>query len=76
MINRGRFSLFADDRVSSNPVGNPVKYSARAVELVGRSMVIDMLGLLTLDWPKLYAWQRQPGDFRPADFQKLRDSGV
>jgi membrane dipeptidase len=70
MINLGRFSLFADDRVGS------VKYSARAVELVGRSMVIDMLGLLTLDWPKLYAWQRQPVEFGPAEFQKLRASGV
>jgi membrane dipeptidase len=67
MINRGRFSLFADDRVS---------HSARAVELVGRSMVIDMLGLLTLDWPKLYAWQRDPGGLATADLQKLRGSGI
>lgn len=67
MINRGRFNLFADDRV---------RYSARAVELVGRSMVIDMLGLLTLDWPKLYSWQSDPAGFGPADFQKLRASGV
>lgn len=67
MINRGRFSLFADDRI---------QYSARAVELVGRSMVIDMLGLLTLDWPKLYAWQSDPAGFGAADFQKLRGSGV
>jgi membrane dipeptidase len=67
MINRGRFNLFADDRV---------RHSARAVELVGRSMVIDMLGLLTLDWPKLYSWQSDPAGFGPADFQKLRGSGV
>ncbi len=67
MINRGRYKLFADDRVG---------VSARAVELVGRSMVIDMLGLLTLDWPKLYAWQSDPAAFGPADFQKLRGSGV
>lgn len=66
-INRGRYGLFADDRVN---------HSARAAELVGRSMVIDMLGLLTLDWPKLYAWQREPGGFQPADFQKLQSSGV
>src|SRR5690349_1476710 len=69
MINRGRFSLFADDRVA-------VEYSARAVELVGRSMVIDMLGLLTLDWPKLYSWQRQPSIFGLPDFQKLQSSGI
>jgi membrane dipeptidase len=67
MINRGRFSLFADDR-------SPV--SARAIELVGRSMVVDMLGLLTLDWPKLWSWQRDPAAFTAADFWKLRDSGV
>ena len=67
MINKGRYSLFADDRV---------RYSARAVELVGRSMVIDMLGLLTLDWPKLYSWQSDPAGFGPTDFQKLRGSGV
>lgn len=66
-VNRGRYSLFADDRV---------EHSARAVELVGRSTVIDMLGLLTLDWPKLYAWQREPGGFGPADLQKLQRSGV
>jgi membrane dipeptidase len=67
MINRGRFRLFADD--------GPV-VSARAVELVGRSMVIDMLGLLTLDWPKLWGWQREPAAFGPADLNALRASGV
>ena len=66
-LNRGRYSLFADERVD---------HSARAVELVGRSMVIDMLGLLTLDWPKLYAWQREPGGFGPADLQRVQRSGV
>jgi membrane dipeptidase len=67
MINLGRFSLFAD---------NGPDVSARAIELVGRSMVIDMLGLLTLDWPRLYSWQRNPGHFGPADFKKLQSSGV
>ncbi|HEX4963843.1 MAG TPA: membrane dipeptidase [Thermoanaerobaculia bacterium] len=67
MINRGRFSLFADGRRD---------HSSRAVELVGRSMVIDMLGLLTLDWPKLYGWQRDPAAFGSSDLKKLRSSGV
>jgi membrane dipeptidase len=67
MINLGRCRLFADDRI---------EHSVRAVDLVGRSLVIDMLGLLTLDWPKLWAWQRNPATFGPADFRKLRDSGV
>lgn len=66
MINRGRFHLFADNRPSS----------ARAIDLVNSSMVIDMLGLLTLDWPKLYGWQRQPATFSEADFLKLRNTGV
>ena len=67
MINRGRYRLFADERV---------EHSARAVELVGRSIVIDMLGLLTLDWPKLYSWQRAPEAFAPSDLQKLQGSGI
>ena len=46
MINRGRFSLFAH---------SDAEYSALTVDLVGRSTVIDMLGLLTLDFPKLSA---------------------
>jgi len=67
MISRGRCRLFADDRI---------EHSVRAVDLVGRSLVIDMLGLLTLDWPKLWAWQRTPATFGAADFRTLRDSGV
>lgn len=67
MVNRGRFNLFADGRTG---------VSARAVDLVGRSMVIDMLGLLTLDWPKLYGWQREPATFSQADYLKLRQTGV
>jgi membrane dipeptidase len=68
MINRGRFQLFADDTT---------EYSTRAVDLVRRSpAVIDMLGLLTLDWPKLYRWQKEPSTFLEGDLQKLRSSGV
>jgi membrane dipeptidase len=67
LINRGRYRLFADERV---------EHSARAVELVGRSIVIDMLGLLTLDWPKLYSWQRAPEAFGPSDLQRLQGSGI
>lgn len=69
-LNKGRFNLFADER------GERVTHSARAIELVGRSMVIDMLGLLTLDWPKLYSWQREPAVFGIPDFQKLQSSGI
>ncbi len=67
MINRGRFSLFAD-------TGPDV--SARALDLVGRSTVVDMLGLFTLDWPKLYGWFNDPSRFTENEFLKLKWSGV
>jgi membrane dipeptidase len=70
MLSRGRFNLFAD------PASPSPDISARAIDLVGRSMVIDMLGLLTLDWPKLYGWQREPATFTQADFLKLLHTGV
>ena len=35
-----------------------------------------MLGLLTLDFPKLYAWQRNPQSFDRAEFQRLKNSGI
>jgi membrane dipeptidase len=35
-----------------------------------------MLGLLTLDFPKLSAWQIEPGRFQQADYQRLKDSGI
>jgi len=67
MINLGRFSLFAKD---------PTEYSALTLDVVGSSTVIDMLGLLTLDFSKLSAWQLDPARFKASDFQKLKDSGV
>jgi len=67
MLNRGRFSLFADERI---------EHSARAIDLVARSTVIDMLSLLTLDWGKLDRWQRTPACFEAADFRRLRSSGI
>ena len=51
-------------------------YSTRAIDLVTQSNVIDMLGLLTLDWKLLDRWQSDPAGFGEADFQKLRDSGI
>lgn len=67
MINRGRFSLLA---------AGGTGYSARTVDLVQRSMVIDMLGLLTLDYRKQTSWATDPRLFREADFVRLRDSGI
>lgn len=67
MINRGRFSLFAQSEAD---------YSVRTVDLVRRSTVIDMLGLLTLNYKKLSAWEADPVQFRQTDFLRLRDSGI
>ena len=67
MLNRGRFALFAQ---------SAAEYSARTVDLVRRCTVIDMLGLLTLNYRKLTAWEADPGRFRQADFLRLRDSGI
>lgn len=67
MISRGRFRLFA---------GVPHEYSARTIDLVGSSIVIDMLGLLTLDWSKLKRWQESPQSFTDQDFRRVSSSGI
>lgn len=66
MMNRGRFALYAGQR----------EYSRRTVDLVRESIVVDMLGLLTLDWDRLYYWQAATENFRRADYEKLLDSGI
>ena len=68
-LNRGPFSLFAQN--PSNAV-----YSALTLDLVRRCTVIDMLGLLTLNYPKLLGWEAQPVSFREADYRRLKDSGI
>src|ERR1700704_1393466 len=67
MINRGRFSLFAQSET---------EYCTRTLDLVSRSTVIDMLGLLTLDYRKLSAWETNPDRFQQADFLRLKNSGI
>lgn len=67
MIQRGRFCLFAQSEL---------QYSVAAFDLVQRSTVIDMLGLLTLNYAKLSSWETQPARFTPHDLEKLRGSGT
>jgi membrane dipeptidase len=67
LIQRGRFCLFAQSETT---------YSTLTLDLVQRSTVIDMLGLLTLDYSKLCSWEAEPRDFAPHDFEKLRASGI
>ena len=52
------------------------EYSRRTVDLVRESVVIDMLGLLTLDWAKLDRWWRQAGAFDSGAFRKIEGSGI
>jgi membrane dipeptidase len=67
MLQRGRFCLLGQSETA---------YSTLALDLVRRSTVIDMLGLLTLNYSKLSSWWEQPACFAPRDFQKLRASGT
>ena len=67
MINAGRCRLFANE---------PRGYSIRAIDLVAESNVIDMLGLLTSDWPLLDQWRDRPETFGDVEFRRLRGSGI
>lgn len=64
MIRRGRYQLFADA---------PTEYSARAIALVQRATVIDMLSPFKLG---ATTWFREPDSFRQSDFQRFLDSGI
>ena len=66
-ISSSCFQLFA---------GGKNGYSTRTSALVSQSTVIDMLGMVTLDFPKLYAWQRDPDTFQKSDFDLLKASGI
>lgn len=53
-----------------------IRVSVRAVDLVRDTVVIDMLGLLTLDWSRLRGWQRRPETFGEAEYRELERLGV
>jgi membrane dipeptidase len=67
MLNLGRFRLFA---------WSATEYSARAIDLVKRAIVVDMLSPLTLNFPLGVKWITDPESFTAADAQKFRDSGI
>ena len=67
MLNRGRFQLFADSLT---------EYSTRAIDLVQRATVIDMLSPLTLDFGKQAKWFKDPDTFTAADLQPFKESGI
>jgi len=66
-VNRGRYRLFA---------ASEQQYSARAVELVTRSTVIDMLSPFTLNFPKMNKWFANPETFTEVDLQPFKQSGI
>lgn len=67
MINRGRYRLFAQ---------SAREYSARAIELVGRSLVIDMLSPLVLSQSRMRKLLSDPASLTPADIQRYKESGI
>jgi membrane dipeptidase len=67
MINRGRFRLFANSATA---------YTARAIELIKRATVIDMLGVFTISPSKTVKWFSNPDNFTPLDIQRFKDSGI
>ncbi len=66
-INRGRHRLVG---------ATQREYSTRAVDLVRRATVIDMLGPLTLDFPKFGRWMSNPDAFTAADLAPFKTSGI
>ena len=67
MSNHGRFRIFAN---------SPVEYSRRAVDLVRKSTVVDMLSIPTLDFAKGDKWFADPESVTPTDIQLFKDSGI
>ncbi|HYG81073.1 MAG TPA: membrane dipeptidase [Pyrinomonadaceae bacterium] len=67
MVNRGRYKLFAH---------SSKEYSARAVGLVGRSLVVDMLNPMTLDADTEARWLSDPESFGPAEARAFKESGI
>lgn len=67
MLNLGRFRVFAHSAAD---------YSERAIRLVRESLVVDMLGLLTLNFPLMARWTRNPEAFTAAELQKYKDAGI
>lgn len=67
MVHRGRYRLGAASEQS---------YSARAVELVQRSTVIDMLAPLSLSTPGEQKLLANPDSFKSEDYAAYQQSGI
>jgi membrane dipeptidase len=67
MLNRGRYRIFAN---------STTEYSGKAIDLIGRTTVIDMLSVLTLDFNKEARWFKDPETFTAADLPPYIESGI
>ncbi len=66
-INLNRYQILAN---------SPTEYSAKAIDLVKQSTVMDMLCVMTLDFNKQAKWNANPELFTETDFQAFKDSGI
>jgi membrane dipeptidase len=67
MINLGRSRVFAADTH---------QYSTRAIDLVGSSLVIDMLGVLAIDDQKADRWISSPEGMTAQELAAFKTSGI
>ncbi|MBL7852397.1 MAG: membrane dipeptidase [Cyclobacteriaceae bacterium] len=67
IVLRGSFPVFA---------GSNKEYSTRTIDLMKQATVIDMLGLLSLNFPLMGKWAANPELFTPVDFERYRQSGI
>ncbi len=52
------------------------KYSTRAIDLMKRALVIDMLSPITLNFPLMDKWVANPELFTATDYEKFKSSGI
>lgn len=57
-------------------LGATPEYSTETLDIVKESIVVDLLGLLTLDYKKLINWQAKPESFQQQELRRLKESGV
>jgi membrane dipeptidase len=67
MINMGRFQLFSASQET---------YSARAVSLIERSVVIDMLSPLSINSAVYSKWLQNPDTFTEEEWKRYQMSGI
>jgi len=66
-LNKGRYLLFG---------GSPAEYSSRAIELVGRTTVIDMLSPFAISPSRTMQLFGHPETFTSSDLEQFRSSGI